>query len=242
MTHQISNPDALVLIPGLMSDAAVWQAQTAALKTRVPVTVIDHHELDSLEAMAVNVLDQAPHRFALAGHSMGGRVALEVMRQAPQRVTHLALIDTACHAITSPDADVKEREIRFGFLELAQKHGLERMARHWVQNMVHPDRLQDDVLIKSITDMFARQSIVKYAAQINALLNRREAFPLLESIACPTLVLCGREDASTTVAAHEEMMTALTNATLVIVDHCGHMSMLEQPEAVTRAMTQWLSK
>ena len=242
MNQKISDPDALVLIPGLMSDDAVWQAPINALKNRLSVLVIDHQGLDSLEAMAAKVLDQAPPRFALAGHSMGGRVALDVMRQSPERVTHLALIDTACQAIQSPEAEAKEREIRFGFLELAQKYGLERMARHWVQNMVHPDRLQDEVLIKTITDMFGRQSIGKYSAQIKALLNRRDAFPLLKSIGCPTLVLCGREDASTTVAVHEEMMTALPNATLVIVDHCGHMSMLEQPEVVTSAMMQWLAK
>jgi len=237
-----SKPEALVLIPGLMSDTAVWRAQIDALQSILPIVVIDHGERDSLNAMAQHVLEQAPAYFALAGHSMGGRVAMEVMRQAGSRVTHLALIDTACRAIANPEADAKEREIRFGFLDLAQKHGLERMARHWVQNMVHPDRLQDEVLIKSITAMFARQSIAKYSAQINALLHRPDAFSLLSSIRCPTLVMCGREDASTTLAVHEEMMTALPNASLVIVEHCGHMSMLEQPNGVTRAMVQWLAK
>jgi pimeloyl-ACP methyl ester carboxylesterase len=236
------NPEALVLVPGLMSDAAVWRAQIDSLQSIIPIIVIDHGEINSLAAMAENVLARAPGKFALAGHSMGGRVVMEVMRQQPSRVTHLAMLDTACHAIASPEADAKEREIRFGFLDLAQKHGLERMARHWVQNMVHPDRLEDEVLIKTITSMFARQSIAKYAAQINALLNRPEAFPLFKNFSCPTLVLCGREDASTTLAGHEEMMTVLPNATLVVVEHCGHMSMLEQPEAVTAAMRVWLEK
>lgn len=237
-----SKPEALILVPGLMSDTVVWRAQIDALQSTIPIIVIDHGEINSLSAMAENVLARAPEKFALAGHSMGGRVVMEVMRQQPSRVTHLALIDTACHAIANQEADAKEREIRFGFLDLAQKHGLERMARHWVQNMVHPDRLEDEVLIKTITSMFARQSIAKYAAQINALLNRPEAFPLFKDFTCPTMVLCGREDASTTLAGHEEMMTMLPNATLVVVEHCGHMSMLEQPEAVTAAMRAWLEK
>jgi pimeloyl-ACP methyl ester carboxylesterase len=235
-------PEALVLVPGLMSDAGIWQAQIVALQTRIPIIVIDHGELDSLMAMAENVLDHAPAKFALAGHSMGGRVVLEVMRQQPERVTHLALIDTACHAPTNAEALAKESETRFGFLKIAQEQGLDRMARLWVQNMVYRDHLRDEQLIGNIASMFARQSVAKYAAQINALLNRAGLFPVLKMITCPTLVLCGREDASTTVAVHQEMMTALPNATLVIVEHCGHMSMLEQPDAVTNAMRAWLEK
>jgi pimeloyl-ACP methyl ester carboxylesterase len=102
--------------------------------------------------------------------------------------------------------------------------------------------LQDEALLDSIARMFARQSVAKYAAQINALLNRTELFPVLKTITCPTLVLCGREDASATLAVHEDMMTALPNASLVVVEHCGHMSMLEQPDAVTAAMQCWLEK
>jgi len=235
-------PEALVLVPGLMCDAAAWRAQIDALQSQIPIIVIDHGELDSLSAMASNVLDRAPQRFALAGHSMGGRVVQEVVREQPQRVTHLALIDTACHATTDPAAVAKERESRFGFLKIAQEHGLERMARIWVQNMVHPDRLHDEALIGEIARMFARQSVRKYEAQIKALLNRTELFPFLKNINCPTLVLCGREDASTTLAGHEEMMTALPNAALVVLEHCGHMSMMEQPQAVTNAMRAWLEK
>jgi pimeloyl-ACP methyl ester carboxylesterase len=116
------------------------------------------------------------------------------------------------------------------------------MARIWVQNMVHPDRLHDDALIDEIARMFARQSVKKYEVQIKALLNRRELFPFLQDITCPTLVLCGRDDASTTLAGHEEMMTVLPNATLVVLEHCGHMSMMEQPGKVTDAMRAWLEK
>lgn len=241
MSHLAAKPDALVLIPGLMSDAAVWRSQINAFDSQLPVHVIDHRELDSIEAMANNVLAHAPNRFALAGHSMGGRVALEVIRQASLRVTHLALIDAACRAIANQAAMEQERTARFGLLKLAQEQGLDAMARRWVLNMVHPARLQDEELIGGIARMFARQSIAKYSAQINALLNRKDLFHVLKDVHCPTLVLCGREDASTPVAVHEEMLAALSTATLVIVERCGHMSMLEQPDAVTRAMEQWLA-
>jgi pimeloyl-ACP methyl ester carboxylesterase len=115
------------------------------------------------------------------------------------------------------------------------------MARIWVRNMVHPDRLNDGILIDTIATMFARQSIGKYSAQINALLNRAELFPVLKTISCPTLVLCGREDASTPVVVHEEMMSTLSRASMTVVERCGHMSMLEQPDAVSNAMKRWIN-
>ena len=116
------------------------------------------------------------------------------------------------------------------------------MARRWVMNMVHPDRLRDENLINDIAQMFTRQSIATYSAQINALLNRRELFPVLKHILCPTLVLCGREDASTSVGVHEEMVAELPNANFVIVEHCGHLSPLEQPAAVNAALKEWIEK
>ncbi len=242
MTVQADKSDALVLIPGLMSDAALWQAQIDVLQAKVSIQVVDHQQFDSIEAMAANVLNHAPARFALAGHSMGGRVALEVMRQAPERVIRLALISTACHAIANAEAAEKEREARYGFLKLAEAHGLDFMARRWVMNMVHPDRLMDEELINGIAQMFVRLSIATYAAQIKALLNRHELFSVLKNIHCPTLVLGGREDTSAPVAVHEEMVAELPNTNLVIVERCGHMSTLEQPARVTVALQQWLQK
>ncbi|MGE0113727.1 MAG: alpha/beta fold hydrolase [Steroidobacteraceae bacterium] len=227
---------ALVLAPGLMCDAAVWRAQIAAFERQMPIQVIDHGLLDSLPAMAEHLLAQAPARFALAGHSMGGRVALEVMRQAPERVTHLALLDTGCHALPAGEAAGKERALRLGFLQLAQDKGVAMMARSWLRNMVHPERLSDVALIDSIVNMFARKSVEIYAAQIKALLARPEAFPLLAGIRCPTLVLSGNEDMNSPPAVNHEMAAAIAGAQLELVPDCGHMSLLEQPEAVNAAL------
>lgn len=230
------NTTALVLAPGLMCDAAVWQAQIAAFETQRSIQVVDYGLLDSLPAMAAQLLQQAPPTFALAGHSMGGRVALEVMRLAPERVTHLALLDTGCHALPEGEAAAKERAMRLGFLRLAQESGVAAMARSWLRNMVHPDRLSDVQLVETITNMFARKSVEVFAAQINALLTRPEAFPLLAQIRCPTLVLCGNEDVNSPPAANLEMAGAIAGDQLDIIPHCGHMAPMERPEAVNDAL------
>ncbi len=234
------NATTLVLAPGLMCDATVWQAQIAAFEGQLPIQVINYGLLDSLPAMAAHLLQQAPPRFALAGHSMGGRVALEVMRQimdvAPERVTHLALLDTGCHALPQGEAAENERAMRLGFLRLAQQSGVAAMARSWLRNMVHPDRLSDAPLVDTIVSMFARKPVDVYAAQINALLARPEAFPLLAQIRCPTLVLSGNEDVNSPPAANREMAGAIAGAQLEIIPHCGHMSLQERPEAVNAAL------
>lgn len=238
-------PEALLLAPGLMCDTTAWRHQLSSFERQLPVKVIDYGEIDSLPGMAAHLLAQAPQHFALAGHSMGGRVALEAMRlvlqSTPKRVTHLALLDTGCHALPSGEAAVRERDMRLGFQRLAEQHGVAAMARSWVRNMVHPDRLANDAaLIAEIVEMFARKPVAVYAAQIKALLNRPEAFPLLAQIQCPTLVLCGEADLNSPPVANHEMADALPNAQLVVVPECGHMSMQEQPEAVLAAMQTWL--
>ena len=230
----------LLLAPGLMCDATAWQAQIDALSPRMKVEVIDYGALDSLPAMARHLLDNGPERFALAGHSMGGRVALEVMRIAPERVTHLALLDTGCHAIAQGDAAEKERTMRLGFQKLAEEQGVAAMARSWLRNMVHPARLTDKALVDAIASMFARKPVVIYAAQIAALLARPEAFPVLATIRCPTLVLTGNEDQNSPPAANQEMADAIAAGTLTVLPECGHMTLMERPEAVNTALVKWL--
>lgn len=242
----MTQPEALVLVPGLMSDEALWQTSIAKLQSRLPIQVADHGDLDSLTAMAARVLAHAPDRFALAGHSMGGRVALEVMRmvvrQAPQRVTHLALLDTGCHAMPSGDAGNEERAARQALVFQAESQGVAAMTRTWVKGVVHPSRWHDAALIDGIVTMFARKSVDVFKAQVRALLARPEAGAVLQDIACPTLVLCGSDDANSPPAANRDMAAALADAQLVVVERCGHMSMLEQPDAVNAALDAWLNR
>ena len=232
---------ALVLVPGLMCDDAVWGSQIEAFKDRFHVWVADHGELNSLTAMAQKILDQAPPTFALAGHSMGGRVALEVVRLAPQRISHLALLNTGCHALPASVAAEKERTLRLGFLRLAQEQGVAAMARSWVRNMVNPSRLTDTELIENIVAMFARKSVAVYEAQIQALLHRPEQFPLLSSIQCPTLVLSGQDDLNSPPAVNQEMAAAISGAHLHVLAECGHMSPQERHDEVTFHLGEWLS-
>jgi pimeloyl-ACP methyl ester carboxylesterase len=232
----------LICAPGLMLDATAWQAQIAAFESGFSVQVIDYGVLDSLPAMAEQLLKDAPPRFALAGHSMGGRVAFEVMRIAPERVTHLALLDTGCHALPEGEAAEKERKVRLGFLQLAQEKGVAAMARAWVRGMVHPERLGDASLLDTIANIFARKPVAVYAAQIKALLARPEAAPVLPHIKCPTLVLCGNEDTNSPPDANREMASAIPNAQLQIVPRCGHMSLLEQPQLVNAALQALLER
>jgi pimeloyl-ACP methyl ester carboxylesterase len=229
----------IVLLPGLVCDEAVWAHARAAFETRAPVSVPDYGLLDSLEAMAEKVLREAPPRFALAGHSMGGRVALEVIRRAPERVSALALMDTGVQPLASGEPGEREAAGRHGLLAVAREEGMAAMASRWVQGMVWPSRLTDSVLIQAVVDMFARRSAEMFAAQIRALLARPGARELLGRIRCPTLVLCGEQDSWAPAQRHREMAALIPEAKLVLVPECGHMCTMERPEAVTGALLDW---
>lgn len=233
------NP-TLVVLPGLVCDHAVWAPQIQFLSAHMRCHVVDYGLLDSIGAMAQQVLDTAPTpTFALAGHSMGGRVALEVVRRAPQRVHHLALLDTGTHPLASGDAGKKERAGRMGLLHIAERQGMRAMAEQWAQPMVHPAR-HGTPMLDAVLDMLERSSAEQYAAQINALLNRPDAAAVLPTIACPTLVLTGREDLWSPPEQHQRMAAAIPDAVLCIVEQCGHMSTLEQPDVVNAALARWL--
>jgi pimeloyl-ACP methyl ester carboxylesterase len=232
----------LLLLPGLMCDASVWAPQIDALSLFARCHVVDYGIRNSLPAMARQVLDEAPaQRFALAGHSMGGRVALEVLRLAPERISHLALLDTGTHPLSAGEAGDKERAGRLALLAQAQAHGMRAMGSQWLRGMV-PAALIDTPLYEGMLAMVERSSPVQFAAQIEALLNRPDAAGLLSSVSCPTLVLTGRYDSWSPPEQHRQMAQAIPGSLLCIVEECGHMSTLEQPLAVNAALTTWLSR
>jgi pimeloyl-ACP methyl ester carboxylesterase len=203
------------------------------------VTVAEYGLLDSLGAMAERVLDEAPPEFALAGHSMGGRVALEVLRRAPERIVAMALMDTAVHPVASGEAGAREAAGRHELLAIARKRGMAAMAERWVQGMIWSQRLKETALVQRVIDMFARRTVDMFAAQVHALLTRPDATPLLKAIRSPALVLCGQDDGWAPAARHREMAREITGSRLVIVPECGHMCTLERPEAVTQALLDW---
>jgi len=232
----------LLLLPGLMCDRAVWAAQVEAFSASHKCIVPHYGSLDSLGTMAEQVLREAPPGpLAVAGHSMGGRVAFEIWARAPERVERIALLDTSYHPMEPGGAGERERAGRYTLLELARRQGLRAMAREWARGMVHPSRLGTP-LFEAILNMFERGSVEAFSAQIEALLARRDAAPLLPSIDVPALLLCGREDGWSPPARHEFMHERIRSSTLVVVEHCGHMSTMEEPEAVNAALRDWLEQ
>jgi len=231
----------LVLIPGLLCDEFVWSEQMRALSSRARVWVPDHGSISSLTGMAQAILRDAPaETFALAGHSMGGRVALEVMRLAPRRVERLALLDSGWQPRQSGPRGAEEETSRLALLEEARREGMRSMGRRWVAGMVHPKRLGTP-LFDAIVDMVERKTPDIFAAQIQALLARPNAMDQLLAIDCPTLVACGRQDSWSPLSQHLQMAVIVRGARLRIIEESGHMSTLEQPGAVTTALAEWLS-
>ena len=229
----------LVLLPGLLCDEAVWAHQRAVLPADECI-VPSFGAIDSIGAMAEQVLASvAASRFSLVGHALGGRVALELLRRAPQRVERLALLDTGIDPI-APGADGEhERAARLGLLAMARREGMRAMGRHWARGMVHPSRL-DSPVFEQILDMIERRTPNIFAAQINALLARPDAREVLRGLRCDTLLLCGREDAWSPLARHEQMQAMQPGSRLAVIEHCGHMSTMEQPEAVSDVLATWL--
>lgn len=230
----------LLLVPGLMCDATSWGAVPSGLP-EMDCRVIDHGQADSLVQMAEQLLAAAPARFALAGHSMGGRVALDVVRLAPERVTHLGLLDTG--HLPKPDGAAGDEEVRkrMAWLEIARTQGVRTMASDWVKGMVAPHRLNDRPLIETILGMFERKSADMFERQLRALIQRPDATPVLQAVQVPALVLCGALDTWSPPAQHQAMADCMpARPATVSVPDAGHMVMQEQPEAVVRAMRQWL--
>jgi pimeloyl-ACP methyl ester carboxylesterase len=226
----------LVLVPGLLCSKALWAPQIAGLSDIAEMTVADHASHDTMAGIAKSILEAAPDRFALAGLSMGGYIAYEVIRQAPHRVTRLALIDTGSRA------DPPERkEQRLQRNELARREGAGAVQDELMPVLIHKDRLADKPFTAMIRQMAEDIGVEGLLRQHAAIMGRPDNRPFLASIRCPTLVLVGREDVLTPVELAQEIAAAVPGARLEIVEHCGHLSTLEQPEAVNRALRAWLT-
>lgn len=231
-------PPPLVLVPGLLCDAALWAPQVAGLAHVATAWIPDTTRHERFEDMAAALLaDAPPGPFALAGLSMGGYLALEVVRQAPDRVQALALLDTNAHADTP-----ERRQSRLDFIALAERGRFLGVTDALLPLLVHPDRLGDAALVATIKGMAKAIGPQAFIRQERAIMDRIDSRPHLRAIRCPTLVLCGRDDRLTPVEAHVEMAAAIPGAVLEVVDHCGHLSTLERPDAVNDALRAWLAR
>jgi pimeloyl-ACP methyl ester carboxylesterase len=230
----------LLLLPGLLCDRAAWAPVLPRLADGADCRIPDMPAESTLGEMADRVLEGAPQAFALAGHSMGGRVALEVVRKAPARVERIALLDTGYRSRPDGSAGERERQGRLAMLSLARDRGMREMGREWMRAMVHPSRHADTALADAILEMIERQTPERYASQIDALLARPDASDVLRSIDVPALVACGRDDAWTPLAQHREIAALIPRSRLAIWDDCGHMAPMEQPGPVADALVDWL--
>lgn len=228
--------EPLVLIPGLSCDAALYAPQWPALAPGRPILVAQHERDESLQAIVERLLAVAPARFALCGLSMGGYAAFEVMRRAPQRVTRLALLDTSAKPAT-PETNAPREQM----IALAQKGAFDNVTTLIWQRLVAPERLSDEPLRLSVRAMAERVGAKGFVNQQRAIMGRPDSRPGLAAITVPTLVLVGEADLITPPEEAREIADGIGPAArLITIPGCGHLSTLEQPDAVTRELLAWL--
>jgi pimeloyl-ACP methyl ester carboxylesterase len=225
----------IVLVPGLLCTARLYAEQIPALQRLGPVTVADHTRDDSMAAIAERILADAPPRFGLAGLSMGGYVAFEIVRQAPERVTRLALLSTSARLDPPQITERRRRQIA-----LAQEGRFGDLADMQFPLLVHRSRLDDDgleTLVRLMADEIGAEAFVR---QQTAIIGRADSRPDLAAIACPTLVVVGDGDELIAPENSVEIADGIPGARLVTVAECGHLSTLERPAQMTAALTEWL--
>lgn len=236
MNVRITRPK-LVCLAGLLCDQRMWQKVAAQLENDADIEIISFAGFDDLTDMARSVLSSIEGDFALAGHSMGGRVALEIYRLAPQRVTRLALLNTGVH----PKSD-KEIPGRMRLIEAAKTSGTSILVTQWLIPMMSPKGLNNANLMADLTKMVESYSVEDFEKQIHALINRPDAEVLLSQISVPTLLLSGSQDTWSPVAQHQDIQKHIIGSELVVIDDAGHMAPAEDPENVAAALHSWLKK
>jgi len=231
----MDNTMPILLVPGLVSSPRIFAPVVPALWRFGPVTVANHKRDDSIGAIARRILAEAPPRFALAGHSMGGYIAFEIMRQAPQRVAKLALINTQARPDT-PEATARRR----GQIARAQAGDYHAVLDELFAGFVHPSRREDASLRKFVHDMGDDVGPEAFVRQQTAVIGRADSRPSLAWIRCPTLVLSGDQDNTIPNSLSVEMADGIHHAKLIILPSCGHLPQVEQPQATADALVEWL--
>ena len=228
-------PVPIVFLHGLFDDEEMWVPQTEHLTDVAAPLTIDLTEHETMSAYAELVLDTAPATFALAGFSMGGYVALEILRRAPERVRQLALIDTSARGDSKEQTTERRRRI-----ELVEAGQYERLVDEMLPKAVHPSRVDDPLLMAALRDMALRIGPEAFVRQLKAIMSRPDSRDCLGQIRCPTLVICGRQDTVTPPVPSHELGDGIPGARVVLVDECNHYSPLERPYAVSALLREWL--
>ena len=229
----------VLALPGLLCDDYVWETQVAALGEIADITIADLSGFDDLADMAAAAVGEVAGvegRIDVFGHSMGGRVAFEVWRQAPERVASLVVLDTGTHPAGPDELTSRQR-----MLDISASVGMEALADAWLPPMVHPDRRPDAAFMQPLREMVMRATPEQHSRQIRALLHRPDAAPLLGTITVPALIVVGRHDEWSPVEQHERIAGSIPGARLAVIEDAGHMVTLERPEAVSALLGDWLT-
>lgn len=228
--------DPILFIPGLLCTETLFSKQIVAFADR-PIMVANHREHDSIAAIAESVLEQAPERFSLVALSMGGYIAMEIMREAPERVARLALLNTNARADREEQADRR----RF-LIEMTRKRGFTKVPHLLFPGFVHEDREENKDLRAIVVEMAHDTGPDAFIRQQTALINRIDSRPRLQDIRCPTMVLVGEGDRLTPVPVSEEIHAHIPGSELVVIEGSGHLSPLEEPDKVTAALQAFLNE
>ncbi len=223
-----------ILIPGLLCDDTVWQPLMDQLEGQASIGMAPTQ--DTLTGMAREILGQHTGPLTVLGHSMGARIAMEMARQCPERITKLGLFDTGAHPLREGETEKRAEIVKFAF-----ENGMQALADRWLPGMIHPDHQDNPQLMRALNDMVLRMDPALHARQINALVHRPNASAYLHEIACPVLLLVGQEDQWSPVSQHRDMLKILPDAHLEIINNAGHFSLLEQPAIVAKISAEFIS-
>jgi pimeloyl-ACP methyl ester carboxylesterase len=226
----------IVFVPGLMCTGRIYEHQALELGQRHPVMFANHWSHGSMAEIARAILAVAPGKFTLAGTSMGGYVAFEIMRRAPERVEKLVLMSTSAKPDTPERSEQRRKQVA-----AAKSAGSMRAGTKTLYPMlVHPARHEDLPLLTTFIEMAEQLGVEAFGRQIEAIIGRADSRALLGSIKIPTLVIAGKDDKLITPDNSEEIAESISGARLELVEHCGHMGMIERPEAYTKLLAGFL--
>lgn len=231
----MAEKEDLILLPAFMTTANLWRHQIEALADIASIAVVDLTPYDSIEAMADAVLDAAPERFALAGLSLGGFTAFEIMRRGPERITKLALVSTSARADTSERLEGREAQ-----MEMVRAGRFAEAIEPFPTIIQSRDRPLAPEALETIRDMCREVGPNGFLKQQTAMMNRPDSRAGLAAISCPTVVICGRQDQSWPLENSEELAAAIPGAKLVVIEDCGHFPPIDRPAEVTAALREWL--
>ncbi|HEE6439033.1 TPA: alpha/beta hydrolase [Acinetobacter baumannii] len=227
----------IIFLSGLLCDQTMWKSQQAFFSKDYSTTAFAFPEMDSLEMMAKKVIAQLQEPSIIIGHSMGARVALEVMRQAPDLVKKIALLDFGIHPVKAA-----EPENRYALIQSTEQHGMDYLIDHWLKPMVYENNRDHPQLFNPMKEMVLNQTLSSFKQQIHALLTRPAVEQVFRSIQIPLYLGVGRQDQWSTLEQHQQMCELNPNAQLDIYESSGHMSPVEAADQVNASLKHWLEQ